>query len=319
MKFLKRIRFDKSRLVDSTEQYEAVWYDIIRIVFERMVKGLYVFVTRKGEIHASAATFFTILSFAPIILMIISLHAFIIGDSAVAYNEVMRGIKTSFPELAPWIYKSIQKIVRAQMNAQGHNWVNTLILVYSALGLSNAMVFGVTTLAGEQLRGGWLVENFKALMSTAVISTFIIGSVLLSFESKNVLVNIFGRGDLFKLMHLMLTNGFVQFGLFMLLFSLFYMYITPLKIRVIDGVLGAASVAILFFIFKSFYKLYVEINKESLIQSFGNFYTIIVAVLFIYFIYCSFYFGAAVAYAPAQLVRKKKPVSPSTPPAMPKP
>jgi membrane protein len=313
MEFLKRLMIKKPNVSDSAEKIQAKWYSFFRILIDRLIKGLYIFINNKGEVHASSATFFTILSFAPIILMIISLYAWIIGNTGVAYNEVMSGIQKSFPELAPWIYKSIQKIVKAQMNANSHNILNTILLIYSGLGLSNTMVFGTTIVAGEKLRGGFILENLKAVFATLIISSFIIGSIILSFESKEVLVNIFGRGDLFKMVHLMFTNGIIQAILFVIIFSLFYMYITPVKIRIVDGVLGSLSVAVLFFIFKYFYKFYVAYNKESLIQTFGNFYTIIVAVLFIYFIYCSFYFGAAVAYAPAQLVREKKktPLQPS--------
>jgi membrane protein len=83
------------------------------------------------------------------------------------------------------------------------------------------------------------------------------------------------------------------------LLTLYFKFITNKKIRYTDGLFGAVTTLVSVAVAKTFYWVYLHYMKAELVQSFGNFYTMIVAVLFIYFVMLSFFYGASVAYAPS--------------------
>jgi membrane protein len=72
-----------------------------------------------------------------------------------------------------------------------------------------------------------------------------------------------------------------------------------------DAILGAGVFVFLFMAGRSFYWVYLHYAEKDLAKSYGNFYTLIVAILWIYYLICSFFFSASVAYA-NQSLRKQK-------------
>ena len=123
------------------------------------MRGLYVFRTRKGEIHSAAATFFAIMTFPPLLLLVISMYGKFVGDVQVAYNQVMELIRANSPNVAPSILANIEAIIRGQLNRTGtFNWVNTGILAYSCIGVSASLNFGIHTLSAKEQRGGEFLQ-----------------------------------------------------------------------------------------------------------------------------------------------------------------
>jgi membrane protein len=297
MKVLKKMKIDKRKLLDSSENYEIFWYEMLKRFSARIVDGIFVFKTRKGELLAGSATFFTLLSLSPILLLVITLYGKAVGDVNKAYMDVMTGIKSNFPHLATWIYESLQTIIRSQLSRDSLNWFNIVLLLYTGIGLSNTLVFGMNTLGDVKQRGGYLVEMLKSAVSAVFIMSFILMAMMLSFEQQTIL-NVFHNNAIMKTI---LSKSIVQTVMFIGLFSVYFRYITPLGIRNKDGLLGGCVTVGMIMAGKSFYWIYLHYMRTELQQSFGNFYTMIVAVLYIYFIMGSFFFGAAVAFAPAHM------------------
>lgn len=317
MKMFKKIKeLDKSRLLDSTERYENAYYEYLRNVIDRLFSGFFIFKTRKGELLAGASTFFTIMSLSPLLLLIITFYGKIVGDVDKAYFDVMNGIKENVPHLAPWIVRSIEKIIKTQLSKDSLNWANILLLLYTGSGLSGTLVFGMNNIADVKQKGGWLVETFKSFISATFITSFIIIAMAVSFQ-KELIVQLVRDIPVMSFLVQYASKSFVQVVLFSILFTIYFKYITPKKIRIADGLYGAAATISSFMAAKSFYWVYLHYMKSDLQMSFGNFYTIIIAVLFIYFMICSFFFGASVAFAPTyqrvKLATKSEESSESTP------
>lgn len=296
--FNKLKKLDKRTLLDSSEKYENAYYQFLRMVFDRLISGFFIFKTRKGELLAGATTFFTLLTISPLLLLIISLYGRFVGDVNLAYEHVMTGIKEGMPQLAPWIYKSIQTIIKTQLSKDTLNWVNITLLIYTGAGLSGTLVFGMNNIAGVQQKGGWLTETFKSLISAIFITSFITMALALTFQGE-LIASLFKNIPLISIMLEYAGKSGVQIFMFTVLFTFYFKFITEKNIRWSDGVMGAITTIVCFTVAKSFYWIYVHYMKAELQQSFGNFYTMIVAVLYIYFMISSFFYGASVAFAPS--------------------
>lgn len=306
MKLFKRMKeLDKRTIMDSSERYENAYYEFLRHSMDRLVQGFFIFKTRKGELLAGATTFYILMTLSPLLLLVITMYGKVVGNLDEAYNHVMLGIKEGIPHLAPWIHESLQKIIKAQLSRDSLNWVNIALLFYTGSGLSATLVFGMSNVADTQQRGGWLVETFKSLLSAAMVTAFIAITLALSFQADAVL-GLVKNVPVLNVVMEFASKGAVQVALFTALFTLYYKFITPKKIRYSDAFFGAVTTILCFVAAKSFYWVYIHYMRAELQQSFGNFYSMIIAVLYIYFMVCSFFYGASTAFAPSYKRGKSK-------------
>lgn len=290
----------KEKLFASGERYEARSYELMVKLLSRIVRGLYIFKTRKGEILAASGTFYLLISFCPILLLFITLYGKIIGDVDIAYAHVIGALKNNIPHAAPWILQSVEQITRAQLSGKSRNLLNIVVLAYAGLGFSSSLSFGIGHLSGRKQKGGMIFEDAKAILGGVFLAIFIT-LLLVVHTNPAFMTAYFAKLGIAGIMLTLTKYDVIQSTLALLFFALFYKHMTSTKVRMIDAVLGSISFVILFLLGKSFYWVYLHYVREDLIKNFGNFYTLVVVFIWVYYLICSFYFAASVAYAPASL------------------
>lgn len=282
------------------ESYEQKSFQLVSRSANRLLNGFFHFKKRKGEIVAGSATLFALLSFCPIILLTISLCGIFMGGATEASQYVLSLLHQNFPEMAPWILKSITKIVNSQLHSSGgFNVLNAFLLVYSTLGVVTSLVFGINTIAKTESRGGFFVEDIRSIVMGLAMATFIGGlmflshkGIMLSFVPESTAVYPVWKAIVgYNVLPILASLAFV---------TLFYQYASSIDIEIKDSLKGAASFVGCFLAGKSFYWIYLLYSKETLAQSYGNFYTLFIAVFWVYYLMCSFFFGASVAYVKYQ-------------------
>lgn len=284
------------KITEYGSHYESSGFKMMAKLGHRLIHGFFYFKKRKGEILAGSATFFSILSFCPIILLFISMTGYITNDFALAKDHVLNVVNSSFPNLAPWIMESISKIVEGQLKGvSGTNFVNIFLLFYATMGVVSSLMFGLHYTSKTEQKGGFIFEDMKSLVAGFMFTSFIFSLLIISNqnlfytlikatpETKQVLNYFYKGGMLPALMSL----GF---------FTMFFKYATSRKVTWKDSFQGSLTFVSCFMIGKSFHWIYMTMAKNSLTQTYGNFETIIIAVLWVYFLMCSFYYGASVAY-----------------------
>lgn len=302
---LKLKRPNSEDLYNSGEDAEARSYEHLTKLLSRIVRGLFIFKTKKGEIVAASATFFTLMSFLPAMLLAISVYGWFVGDVAQSHLHVMNLLRDNVPGLAPWIFKSLDKIVENHLaQVGGGSFASLAVLCYAMMGYSSSLIFGMTTLSSGSSRGGKFFEDTRAFFGAISIGLFMFGFTLLNtdlgFWSKYSEGAWWGGTMIF-----MLKYNILQTALALSFFGLFYKAFIPAKVRTLDALLGAVSFVTLFLVGKSFYWVYLHHAKAEFAATFGNFETIVMAVTWVYFIQCAFFFGASVACAPMSLRVKK--------------
>ena len=295
------------------EGLEQNTHRTIKVVVNRLLDGLFLFKKRKGEMVAGSATFYCMLSFGPVLLLMISLTGYFIGNPVESKEYVLTLVESNVPGLAPWIIESVSKIIDGQLKNPGFNFVNTGLLLYACLGVISSLMFGLNTIAKKQSRGGFLVEDLRSMGIGLVVSTFIFS--LLALSNKAFMMSLLNSDSeaVNSFTKFILGGSFLPALLSLGFFTAFYKLAAPISVRWRDSLTGAAAFVGCFMAGKSFYWVYLLYSKESMTQSYGNFYTLIIAVLWVYFLNCSFFYGAAVSY----LKYQKKPVEAQAPKPMP--
>jgi len=286
-------------IYNAGEEYESRYFKIIAKVTDRLLHGFFHFKKRKGELLAGSATFFAVLSFCPVILLFISLTGMAMGDMNQAKDFVLEIVNSNFPHLAPWILESIEKIVSNQLSGKGStNVFNSFLLLYSCLGVVTSMIFGLHYISKTEAKGGFVIEDFKSMGIGLVFTGFIF--TLLFISNKQLMFSVFDikkSSSMYGVMEFLFNGAMIPSLVSLGFFTAFYKWSMHVPVRTKDAALGAGSFVACFIFGKSFHWVYMQVAKDALTQSYGNFETMIIAVLWVYFLMCAFFFGASVTHA----------------------
>ncbi len=300
MKTVKKLfGFDskKEQILQIGDEYEGKTENFLLKCATRAIKGFFIFKRRKGDLVAGCATFFSLLSFCPVILLLISLMSMTIEGEA-ARDAVMNGINASFPHLAKWIYESIYKIVTARISGQGSNFANAILLLYSTLGVVASVMFGVQVMAKAEQKGGFIFEDTKALISGALMYGFMFCLILASQKSfVNMLFNNTPE-EVRNIAKFLIDKNIAPITLSLTFFTVFYKWAPPVAVSWKNAFAGALTFVACFAFGKSFYWVYLQFARADIQANYGNFETLITAVMWVYFLMSSFFYGAAIAYMP---------------------
>jgi len=286
----------KSSLEKIGNAYETYSYKTTTNVVARLLHGFFLFKKRKAEILAGATTFFAIISFCPLVMLMISLLGYVSGDIESSKAIVLSSLKENIPHLAPWIYKSISSIVSDQLSSgTSVNVVNLLFLGYSLIGLVSAFMYGIRSIAQKRVHGGFIVDDINSFLIGSTVSGFL--AFLLIATNKTLLkMTLFAKGspipvEVMSIFNYSILPVVASLGFF----TVFYKFTSSKKIPIRNAFIGACSFVSCFMLGKSFHWIYIKMTKADMAISYGNFYTLVIAVLWMYFITCSCFYGASVA------------------------
>lgn len=294
----------ENKIIQHSEDLERKYQETLYVFGKRLLRSFFVFKKNKGEFAAATVTFYILMSFTPLLLVLISAYGHIVGDQMLASKQMFATLEKNFPHLAPWIFKSIQSIIKSQIVENGHfSMVGIGILIYGSLGFSTSLNYGLSQMAKVELKGGKIIEDIRAIFSAILCGLF---GILFVYITAGINVDSIAGHSVVKTVYLWgLKKDLWQSIAAVAFLVLYFKSLTPIKIRLADAFKGAASFVLLFFIGKSFFWVYLKVLQEDVIANFGNFYTLVEAVLWIYFIACSFFYSATVAYEPIHLRQAK--------------
>lgn len=290
------------------EQLENQSVEIMRMMTLRLFNGLVLFKKRKGEVVAGASTFFTLLSFGPLVLLLISLLGHLFHDTSMARDFVINGIHLSFPKVDPWIMRNIEDLVQAQLGPSGSNLIQILFLAVTCMGVSTTFVFGINTISKVDPDGGLLRDDVKSAVVGLFVAIFLM--LLLVLSQRQTLVEYIveagiGTGLITTIVESNIFASLVTLGFF----TMFYKLSASIEVKYRDAFFGAMTFMICFLLGKSGYWVYLTYFKDDLIAEHGHFYNFIVILLWVYYLMCSLFYGASVAYVgckKSSRSRKKK-------------
>ena len=284
-----------SKIEKLSDSYETIGRNLSYRFMTQLLQGFFLFKNRKGGIVAGSTTFFVVLSFCPALLLMISLLGYFTGDILQAKAIVLDTMRSNMPELAPWIFKSISTIIDSQLNAStGNKVLNIIVLAYSLLGVVSSMEFGLNTIHNKKSKGGFILEDIKSIFVGLSLSCFL--ATLLVITNKTLVdLFIFSKIPLVKEYSFLFEYQIIPTLLSLSFFTIFYKFTAKNEVSIKNAFFGAIAFVTCFVAGKSFYWVYVNMTKDDLAQSYGNFYTLIIAVMWVYFLISSFLYSASVA------------------------
>ncbi len=278
-----------------TERAEKKSYDFTKALVLRLAQGLLLFKRRKGEVIAGASTFFTLLSFAPLILLFINIVGLLISDNAQARDYVMNVVLQSFPKVDSWIYTGIENVINSQLHDSGIGILEISFLIFASMGISTSVVFGINILSKVDPDGGLLGDDLRSFIAGVGITIYIV--LLVCVGQKGPIQEILQSFSWGKGFVILFDNSLISSILSLIFFSLFYKFCPTIKVTTRDAFHGGATFVLCFLLGRSSYWVYVKYFKDDLIADYGQFTNFMIALIWIYFLMCCFFYGASVAYS----------------------
>lgn len=286
-------------------------------VTQKMYYGLFYFFRKEGSTLAAATSFYAIISLLPFSLLLINLLSSFLSSSSLVEKGILTLLMDNLPEssslVIPFIKNLMSKSTQLETKVKVFNYA---ILIWTCTGVFRS-IFSSFTIIDESHKTKKSIMHLKSLISLLMIIFFLITvlfwtptlEILLSSLEKNGIIssvaNTFSSfpGMNFQLSIVDSLRSFIltlsNSKLFPMIFtigfvSLFYRYLIGKKIDWLDAFSGGITFGVMHFLGKNFFWVYLYYAKDGLTRNYGQFYSVIVVFMWVYYVLSSFYFGACV-------------------------
>ncbi len=240
----------------------------------KLFYGLKNYRANHGSLIAASSTFYAILSSLPIVLTMASILTFMVGDTKWAQTEILNYLKLIFPNLSPWFFSTIKNVIISNSESK-FNWFNWVVLLWAATGFINSIFNGIHLLSNSKIHRRLFIpiKSFMVLIITIIAAAFMI----------------------------FLDSNLIHWMVILLYFTFMFYFLMGQTISLRDAFLGAFTFVILFFASKLIFWIYLKYLRAGLIRNFGDFYTMVVAVLWVYLVMIAFFISASVSLVKTKL------------------
>jgi membrane protein len=278
------------------------------------------YIQKDGPTISSSVCFYFLMSFLPSFVLVLSVAMIFLGELNNLESELFTFIKEFFPHLPVWVEKGLKEIIKSQQSKQHHvSWFSLIFIIWGALGVLRGTFHGIHLLTGS----GHQKQTSVNLRSLVVLLLSVLALFLLLFLTPfslyvlkwfEVLINLIaekGIGRSFfggvvdanvlksfshHVLQSNLLHGFIIVSFFTFLFK--FLFTKELSFK--SSLFGSVVFVLLFISGKFGYWLYLDYSKQTLVKNYGQFYTLIVSILWVYFLVNSFFFSACVSHCSSQ-------------------
>jgi len=235
---------------------------------------------------AAALAFYTILSLAPIAVLLVVAAGFIGQDtvnSAVSQADQLMG---------PAVSGTLDTVIRqAQEQRTTGTWSAILslgVVLFTALGAFVQLQYSMNRIWGIQSKGksavwDWVRKRLLSLLLLFLIAVLLLGSVVLSSVLRAIFPNFTW------------LNSLASFIIFLVLFALMFKYLPDAKITWRDVWVGAFITSILFTV--GIWVIGLYLGSRGAGSPYGAAGSLVVFVLWVYYAALILFFGAEITQA----------------------
>ena len=285
---------------------------------------------RKNALQlAASSAFYVILTVIPFLLLMSRLIGFFIGDIQHVHQLIFTLGQEAFPEVEPGVLLKVKNIVKGPLlGNDSFTFVNFLILSLSSISFFNSIWSGLYSISEDKTLVSWM-KHLKVLVLVAVTVFLVlflfslqpIFHFLFELAQYNAFIDIIyesvstlrGIIDILRTRNwsfvFPLRNTWFQAGLFFVYFAFVYRWFFNWRLRMREAFVASGAFVFLLILGKFLFGLYFFNLRSQLIESYGDYYTVLVGALWVYLIMAFFYFGVCLCVS---LLKEEPPVNNST-------
>ena len=286
----------------------------LKLKLHNYYKAAVLFHHKKGTTLASSASFYALISVVPFALLMVRGIGYFLGnlDKTQKYLFILGA--QFFPEIAPQLLIKLQTLIKGPLFAgTKFTLLNFFFLAISALSFLNSIWMGIYFITDDKsILSPWrLLKGFVIIVMTLLMLglIFILPPIiifLIKFIQSNVLTQfIYDNFDFLRpaLSYLMeinlkksywLNSNILHIAVLMTYFTLLYRWLFSWKINFKEAFMAASAFSFSVFLGKSLFWIYIYYVRSSLMRNYGDLYTSVIGIIWLFLLMCFFFYGACV-------------------------
>lgn len=283
---------------------------------KNLYKGALLFHEKKGTTLASSSTFYALITIVPFLLLTVRGIGYFLGNinRTQKYLFVLGG--RFFPEVAPQFLVTLQNMIKGPLFAGTQFTVlNFFVLMVSTVTFLNSIWMGIYFITEDKsilsiwrILKGFVIIGITLLM---VLLLFMLPPVIIyvvKFIQTNMITQFFYENFDFlrpiltfiKKINLRrsywLNSSVLHITIMIAYFTVLYRWLFSWKIQLKEAFIAALAFSTSLFIGKSLFWIYMYYVRGSLMRNYGDLYTTVVGVIWLFYLMCFFFYGACVCH-----------------------
>lgn len=270
------------------------------------------FAERKVSTMAAAASFYLILTIVPTSLFLITIVGEAMGDLLEIKKWIFSFGENFIPEAGKLFFEKLQNFLDGPLLSNSKfTIINLAFLAYSGISFINTIHNGLFLISDDRshiswwryIRGMILIGSsilfLLILLSLDPLIVFALDLIKNNFLT-NILVSLFDSlrpvVDLLTTIEqsrgFLLKSSIFYFLVLGLYFSFVYRCFFNWKVSFKRSLMASSFFVFLLLMGKNLFWVYMMYGRQALIKNYGDFYTAVVVLIWIYLLMSFFYFGA---------------------------
>lgn len=270
--------------------YDFIWHIIYRVGATKVTEA------------AAAIAYYAILSFFPLILLLIALNSAFI-QSVEAQTQILQWANDYLPGSQQIVMANIQHLIKASETV---GYVGTIILLWSATLVFAGFAQNINMAWPAANSRHFLVDRLIGLLTISVVIIFLI-IVLVTTAIIDAVPRLFpGFFTTFVVRANRFQHIIVQFMPVLTIFALlilFYKYIPNCKVFWREAIVASSFSGVAMLITKSAFVWYITQGPNSYSLVYGSLGTVVAFMLWIYLSSCIILIGGHISAAYAKFFR----------------
>ena len=281
-----------------------------------LYKGAVLFHEKKGATLASSSTFFALITAVPFLLLTVRGIGYFLGNINQTQKYLFVLGSRFFPEVAPQLLLTLQEIIKGPLFAgRQFTILNFLFLAISAITFLNSIWMGIyfitedkSILSVWRILKGFVIIGITLLMVMAIFLLPPVIIYVIKFIQTNLITQFFYDNfdflrpmiETFKKINLRksywLNSSVLHVSVLIIYFTVLYRWLFSWKINLKEAFVAALTFSVSIFIGKSLFWIYFYYVRGSLMRNYGDLYTTVVGVIWLFYLMCFFFYGACICH-----------------------
>ncbi len=287
----------------------------MRKYFDALVSGFLIFKRKRVSLLAAASSFYIILGFIPLCLLVIRALGIALGDMENPEARLFDVFKNLYPEINTQFLIKIQKLVEGPLYAAPKlTLLNLAFLIFASLSFTSSIWTGLAIITQDRAKSLWV--KFKSILIITVTVLFLIvmlgippflrfvGAIakdnfLISLIKNNFPQSIDVLDYLFRVefgLKFLAQSNLIPFILFLVYFTFLYAYFFHWKIKLRDAFFGALIFVFALSLGRFGFYIYFNTFRKTLENNYGDYYSIFVSLIWIFLVMVFFFYGACICF-----------------------
>lgn len=281
-----------------------------------LYRGAILFYKKKGTTLASSSSFYALITVVPFALLMVRGIGYFLGDLGKTQKYLFIIGSQFFPEVAPQLLMKLQMLIKGPLFAgTKFTLLNFFVLLISTITFLNSIWMGIFFITDDKSILNWwkILKGFVIIGITLLMLSliFLLPPVIITI-AKFLQTNYLTRfiWDNFEVLRpflkfvlkinlkksYWLNSNFLHITVLITYFTILYRWLFSWKIRLHEAFVAALAFSFSVFIGKSIFWVYFYYLRTSLMRNYGDLYTTVVGVIWLFYLMCFFFYGACVCH-----------------------